>query len=132
MKDELKTLVQPQTNEVELSTGIKVAVSQIKVKQLPEFAAAVKAIFPSGIADFDKINITDLVLNSTTEIINIVKICSGVSKQELDELQIDDLIILAGKVAEVNVDFFMKRVLPSLAKASTELEATFTKLDGLT
>lgn len=132
MKDDLKTLVQPQNNEVELSTGLKVVITQIKVKQLPDFVLAIKSIFPKGIVNFDEVNITELVLSSTQQIIDIVKICSGVSKEELDALEIDDLIILAGKVAEVNVDFFMKRVLPSLAKASTELEEKFTKLDGQT
>lgn len=132
MKDDLKTLVQPQSNEVELSTGLKVVITQIKVKQLPEFAAAIKSIFPKGIINFDEVNITELVLNSTEQIINLVKVCSGISKEELDSLEIDDLVILAGKVAEVNVDFFMKRVLPSLTKTTTALEATFTKLDGQT
>lgn len=132
MKDDLKTLVQPQSNEVELSTGLNVVITQIKVKQLPEFAAAVKSIFPKGVVNFDEINIVELVLSSTEQVINLVKVCSGLSKQELDALEIDDLVILAGKVAEVNVDFFMKRVLPSLAKTSTALETAFTKLDGQT
>ena len=110
----------PQTNEVTVG-GKTIEIKTMKVKQL---SATIKAIQPFAAAfkaGQGQVDMADIVMNNTDNVVDLVHILTGESKEFIEELGIDELIIVFTRLVEVNLDFFIQKVLPLLSGAMGRL-----------
>lgn len=110
----------PQTNEVTVG-GKTIEIKTMKVKQL---SATIKAIQPFAAAfkaGQGQVDMADIVMNNTDNVVDLVHILTGESKEFIEELGIDELIIVFTRLVEVNLDFFIQKVLPLLSEAMGRL-----------
>ncbi|MCX7671775.1 MAG: hypothetical protein N2439_17115 [Anaerolineae bacterium] len=89
----------------------------IKVKDLPAFLSAVEPI-AREIAQGD---ILAALARHADAVIAATAIGAGVSREWLEDQDVDTLVDMAACVMEVNADFFARRVLPRIAAAAETL-----------
>lgn len=110
----------PQPNIVTVG-GKSIEVKTMKVKQL---SATIKAIQPFAAAfkaGQGQVDMSDIVMNNTDNVVDLVSILTGESKEFVEDLGIDELIIVFTRLVEVNLDFFIQKVLPLLSGAMGRL-----------
>ena len=93
--------------------GERISFLPIKTRELPPMMKAISPIL-SEIQDGD---ILGALAANADSLVAAVAIGSRKDRAWVDELELDDLVALAGAVLEVNADFFVHRVLPGLTKA---------------
>lgn len=116
------TKIIPEPNTVTVG-GKDIPVNTMKVKQL---SATIKAIQPFAHAfkaGKGNVDMSEIVMNNTDAVIDLVIIMTGESREFVLELGVDELIQLFTKVVEVNLDFFIQKVLPLLSGAMGRLTA---------
>lgn len=59
--------------------------------------------------------ILDLLANQYQPFVEVLSAMSGLSEEEIGDLDVDDLLVLSDAVWRINKDFFTKRVGPILA-----------------
>lgn len=112
----------PQPNIVTVG-GKDIEVKTMKVKQL---SATIKAIQPFAAAfkaQRDSFDAAEIVMSHTDNVVELVVILTGESKEFVEDLGIDELVIVFTKLVEVNLDFFIQKVLPLLSGAMGRLTA---------
>lgn len=110
----------PQPNIVTVG-GKSIEVKTMKVKQL---SATIKAIQPFAAAfkaGQGQVDMSDIVMNNTDNVVDLVSILTGETKEFVEDLGIDELIIVFTRLVEVNLDFFIQKVLPLLSGAMGRL-----------
>lgn len=116
------TKIIPETNLV-AAGGKNIEIKTMKVKQL---SATIKAIQPFAAAfkaQRDSFDAAEIVMSHTDSVVDLVVILTGETKEFVEELGIDELVILFTKLVEVNLDFFIQKVLPLLSGAMGRLSA---------
>lgn len=116
------TKIIPETNIV-VAGGKNIEIKTMKVKQL---SATIKAIQPFAAAfkaQRDSFDAAEIVMSHTDSVVDLVVILTGETKEFVEELGIDELVILFTKLVEVNLDFFIQKVLPLLSGAMGRLSA---------
>lgn len=93
--------------------GERLSILPIKTRELP---GMMKAIAPI-LAEIQDGDILGALATNADSLVAAVSIGSRKDRAWVDELELDDLVELAGSVLEVNADFFVHRVLPGLTKA---------------
>ena len=93
--------------------GERLSILPIKTRELP---LMMKAIAPI-LAEIQDGDIMGALATNADSLVAAVAIGSRKDRAWVDELELDDLVALAGAVLEVNADFFVHRVLPGLTKA---------------
>ena len=93
--------------------GERLSILPIKTRELP---LMMKAIVPI-LAEIQDGDIMGALATNADSLVAAVAIGSRKDRAWVDELELDDLVALAGAVLEVNADFFVHRVLPGLTKA---------------
>ncbi|MFH1493732.1 MAG: hypothetical protein ABIG70_02925 [Pseudomonadota bacterium] len=112
MNDELETLI-PQPVEIKIG-GEKMEILPLTIGQLTRVMKALKP----ALADVQgEINITLLAVDHGETLLAAVAAAIGKEIVLVEALQPDEFIRLAGKLLEVNADFFTRRVLPEIAAA---------------
>jgi len=86
----------------------------VRVKDLPAFIGAVEPIAREAIAG----DAYAALAKNADRLIEATAIGAGVSRQALDEADIDVLVLLAARVIEANADFFTRSVLPQIIAAA--------------
>jgi len=76
----------------------------------------------------DNIDIARLVITHGDELVQLIAEIQaygneGVTAEWIGDLEIDEVITLAGAVFEINLDFFIQRVVPALSTALASLNA---------
>lgn len=127
MSDDLTTVI-PEPIVAKIK-GETIEVRQIKVGQLPKamriahpFYEQLKSLkdealkaekegkpFTYGM-DFYK-----LVMENADPVLEMVALLTGKPREWVDDLEVDELVALFSALVEVNLDFFIQRVLPSLS-----------------
>jgi hypothetical protein len=105
--------------------GEKIVVERIKVKQLNlilQSVAPIISVLRSSIRNIkskEEIRdaLTTIILSNPTELLAVIGICINRPVEWIESLEIDELLELAIKVIEVNLDFFTLRVLPAVLRA---------------
>lgn len=70
---------------------------------------------------FDNIGfILKLISNHSDAFFNIITLLTNLSKEQVEELDLDELLIVVKGVVEVNKHFFLRRVAPALATVLPE------------
>ena len=93
--------------------GERLCILPIKTRELP---GMMKAIAPI-LGEIQVGDILGALSANADSLVAAVAIGSRKDRAWVDELDLDDLVALAGAVLEVNADFFVHRVLPGLTKA---------------
>lgn len=145
MSDDMLTVI-PEPIVAKIK-GETIQVRQIKVGQLPKamriahpFYEQLKSLkdqalkaekegkpFTYGM-DFYK-----LVMENAEPILEMVALLTNKDRAWVDDLEVDELVALFSAIVEVNLDFFIQRVLPSLSGLVTgAAEQIKTAGDGQT
>ena len=101
--------------------GERLDLTPLKVGDVPAFARAVQPVAASLSASPDWLA---LLAEHGEAVIDAVAIASRRPSEWVTNLEIDDAVHLAEAVFEVNADFFIQRVLPSLTEAATRVSQT--------
>ena len=101
--------------------GERLELTPLKVGDVPAFARAVQPVAASLSASPDWLAL--LALHGEA-VIDAVAIASRRPPEWVSGLALDDAVRLAEAVFEVNADFFIQRVLPSLTEAATRVSQT--------
>jgi hypothetical protein len=100
--------------------GEMIELTPIKIGELPAFSRAVQplAIHLSASPDW-----LALIAEHGDTLINALVIATRRPREWITALELDDAVRLASTVFEVNADFFIQRLLPSVTEAAARLEA---------
>ena len=109
-----------------LVAGKTVACPPLRVRQIPAFTRAVAPILTPLLAG----NWLSAVCEGGDELLRAVAIATGEPPEWLGELMPDELITLVAAVVEVNADFFVRRVLPTLNAAAATVQTTLAAMPG--
>lgn len=107
---ELETIINAPS-PLTLSSGRVIDVTPIKVREFPAFTAALEPVVGLLASGAD---VPALMLRHAESVIAATAIGLRIPRAEVDDFELDDLVLAAGKVMEVNADFFARRVLPAL------------------
>lgn len=117
--NELEEL-QPIGKVVQVQAEI-LTITPIRVKELAAFTKAVAPMLATiQEADINSL-MTILLMNHTEAIIRAVAIGIRRDPDFVSNLGVDELVALGEAVLEVNVDFFIQRVLPALQQSRARL-----------
>lgn len=101
--------------------GERLELTPLKVGDVPAFARAVQPVAASLSASPDWLA---LLAEHGEAVIDAVAIASRRPPEWVTNLALDEAVRLAEAVFEVNADFFIQRVLPSLTEAATRVSQT--------
>ena len=108
----------------------RLELTPLKVGDVPAFARAVQPVAASLSASPDWLA---LLAEHGEAVIDAVAIASRRPPEWVTNLALDDAVRLAEAVFEVNADFFIQRVLPSLTEAATRVSQTLgARIPGVT
>lgn len=93
--------------------GERLCILPIKTRELPPMMKAVAPI----LGEIQNGDILGALAANADSLVAAVAIGSRKDRAWVDDLEIDDLVALAGAVMEANADFFVNRVLPVLTRA---------------
>lgn len=69
----------------------------------------------AGIKQPDGIDLVTLIDRHEENMFLMASICSGLTKEQYDQLLPDDYLAIVGAVIEINADFFVQNLLPAVA-----------------
>lgn len=108
---------------VSISTG-KLDITPVRIKELPAFTRAIEPFVQEIMAPGDNdVDVAGLLIKNSEQVIDAVVIGTRLSRAAIDALDVDDLVVLAGAVIEVNLDFFIRRVAPRMSRLTEALMA---------
>lgn len=134
MSDDL-SVVAPEPIVVVVK-GERIEVKQVKVGQLTKVMRIVHPFYDKltkAKAEADRkqesfsVNLFQIVVEHTDPAIEIITVLTNKDRAWVEDMGIDELVALFGAVVEVNLDFFLQKVLPSLLKLTAGLSAPVTK-----
>lgn len=114
-KDRIKTI-----------NGKEIAIRPFKMKALPEVVRAAQPIVHL-IMMKDKLDITNLVLMYSEECLTLTAVLADEPRAFIDELSIDEGIELFIDLFEVNLDFFIQKVLPRVTTSVRKITGQIAK-----
>ena len=101
--------------------GERLELTPLKVGDVPAFARAIQPAAASLSASPDWLEL--LVLHGEA-VVEAVAIASRRPPEWVRDLELDDAVRLAEAVFEVNADFFIQRLLPSVMRAAARIGQT--------
>ena len=112
--------------------GERLELTPLKVGEIPAFARAVQPAVATLSASLSASpDWLALLAEHGEAVIDAVAIASRRPSEWVTSLALDDAVRLAEAVFEVNADFFIQRVLPSLTEAATRVSQTLgAKIPG--
>lgn len=129
MMGELNVLI-PSPVPVKLSDGQAVEVWPLRARQFAPFAAAAEPLMDeyeyflqAGDAAGGPAYWRALVQRRADDVIAALAVALELPAERIGDLFLDDLLALAAKVIEVNLDFLSQRVTPMAAQAMGGLAA---------
>lgn len=114
--DELETLY-PQPEEIEAG-GEKLTILPLSTGQIMR---VMKALKPALVDIQGEINITMIAAGHGETLVAAVSAATGKPIEWVENIPPDEFIRLAGKLLEVNADFFTRRVLPEIIAAAEKI-----------
>ena len=114
--------------------GEPLELTPIRVGELPAFAKAVQpAVATLSVSQSASPDWLALLADHGEAVIEAVAIASRRPAEWVAGLGLDEAVRLAEAVFEVNADFFIQRVLPSLTEAATRISQTLgARIPGAT
>ena len=119
--------------QVDLGGDRPVEIRPLKVRQLPAFARALQPALPvlaplfAADDDVAAMDVVALLGSLGDDLIDAVAIGAALDRDAIEELEIDKFLELAMAVLQVNLDFFIRRLLPTVGRQVQKLtQATGT------
>lgn len=115
-----------------------VKIQQIKTGQIPELVRVAGPVMLMIADRKQQLDLGKLMLLHTSECLDMLAILMKKDRAFVDELDLDDAVICLEALLEINIDFFVQRVLPyvlaALKKGKNLVAAreTLQKLGGQT
>jgi hypothetical protein len=109
--------------------GEDIEITQIRTKHIPAVLRISAPIFGvlsaavNGSAGLQSDKLISLITEHAESVISLVAIGARKTEEWVGELELDDLIVLASAVIEVNALFFAKAVLPALTRSVEKVGA---------
>lgn len=94
----------------------------IKVKQLPGIISTIQpfaGLFTGG--GVSTLDLPSLIINHTPAAVELVHQLTGEDTEWIEGLELDEMVLVLTRVVEVNLDFFIRRLLPLLSGAMVRL-----------
>lgn len=111
--------------------GAGLAITPIRIGEIPALLAAVRP-FAHRLVDADP-DWLALLADHGDALLAAIAVASRRPKEWVDALALDDAIRLAAALFEVNADFFVQRVVPTIQHAAARINAQMSgPLVGLT
>jgi hypothetical protein len=111
--------------------GAELAITPIRVGEIPALLAAVRP-FAHRLVDAD-LDWLGLLADHGDALITAIAVASRRPQEWVAGLEMDDAIRLAAALFEVNADFFVQRVVPTIQHAAARINAQMSgPLAGLT
>jgi hypothetical protein len=121
----------PPTPQTLAIAEIELAITPIRVGEIPALLAAVRP-FAHRLVDGDP-DWLELLADHGEELIKAIAVASRQPQDWVAALTMDDAIRLATTLFEVNADFFVQRVVPTIQHAAARINAQMRgPLAGLT
>jgi len=120
MDNDTFAVLPPMPVFVEIA-GERIDLTPLKVGEVPAFARAVQPIAASLSASPDWLA---LLADHGEAVIEAIAIASRRPRDWLASLDLDEAVRLAESVFEVNADFFIRRLLPSVTQAAVRIGQT--------
>lgn len=118
----------PQSMEI---AGVELAITPIRVGEIPALLAAVRP-FAHRLVDGEP-DWLELLADHGEALITAIAVASRQHQEWVAALAMDDAIRLATTLFEVNADFFVQRVVPTIQHAAARINAQMSgPLAGLT
>ncbi len=118
----------PQSMEI---AGVELAITPIRVGEIPALLAAVRP-FAHRLVDGEP-DWLELLADHGEALITAIAVASRQPQDWVAVLEMDDAIRLATTLFEVNADFFVQRVVPTIQHAAARINAQMSgPLAGLT
>ncbi|EKF9276376.1 hypothetical protein O1B68_002117 [Vibrio cholerae] len=97
------------------------AISPIRVGEIPKILSAIKPFSDQLMAD--QIDWLWIVTQHGDSLLAAIAIAARKPQDWVEALSLDDAITLATALFEVNADFFVQRVVPTLQQAASRINA---------
>ncbi len=123
MDNDTFAVLPPMPVFVEIA-GERIDLTPLKVGEVPAFARAVQPIAASLSASPDWLA---LLADHGEAVIEAIAIASRRPRDWLASLDLDEAVRLAESVFEVNADFFIRRLLPSVTQAAARIGQTLER-----
>lgn len=99
----------------------EVLLKRIKIGRIPKIALAAGPLMSLLSKDGLKLDIPSLLTFHSTDALNLLAALLNKDREFVDELDFDDAATLLADVIELNIDFFVRRVLPVCSGALQRL-----------
>lgn len=121
---ELETLlgVAPEHTFMVNGRPVKFQVRKVKVRQVPLVIKAAGPLMAPLMNPKSGIELPQLMMFHPDECIAVLAALCDQPKAVIEELEVDQMLILLSDCIEVNVDFFVQRVLPLLFAGVARLQ----------
>lgn len=110
-------------------------IRQIKTGQIPKLARAAGVLTHILMDQKAPMDMLKLVMFHTDDCLNILTVLTNKDRAVIDELEIDDTAAILAMCVEVNLDFFVQKVIPLLsgemARLAGELQSKLQTRSGL-
>ena len=125
MSDDLKVLAPQETISTKLGA---VVVKPFKFTQFPRVIEILSGFSSSvNVDNLEAGDIVNLLMrNQGEDLFELMCMASGKDKEWLDELEADEGIEILMKVVEQNMDFFNKKLIPSITRFSQTVTSAAT------
>jgi hypothetical protein len=97
------------------------------MRQVPGFAKAIAQAFPMIVAG----ELLAVVMTHQDDVVEAVHIATGLEREFLLDLRPDEFINLGEAVFALNIDFFVRAVLPAAGKLAGSMQAAMMTSSGL-
>lgn len=108
----------PPVPRVVTVAGVAVELTPIRLGELPRILAVVHPMVADLSAEPDWLT---LFATHGEAVLDLLALATRRERAWVNDLSLDDAVRLAAAVFEVNADFFVRRVAPSIAQAATRL-----------
>jgi len=108
----------------------EVIIRQIRIGQLP---AVLRAVQPLShmLMQAAPLDIKSMLMLYADDCLTLLQVLSGRPRDWVDALEVDDAIALFSALLEVNLDFFVRRVLPLLPQVMGQLRGKADQLSTM-
>lgn len=111
--------------------GVDVEIVQIKIGRLPLVLRAVQPLRHMIVKQDGPFDMAGMFMLYADECLTLLAALSGQPREWIDALDIDDAIRLLSALLEVNMDFFVQRVLPLMPSLLRGLRAKTEQLRAM-
>lgn len=112
-------VLEPMQRNVTVS-GESLVITPVTIGQYPAFARAVRPLVPAFAGKGDEIDVLELLAEQGDQVLDVVCVAIGREREWVGKMQPDAFIEVAQAVIEVNLNFFVQRLLPRI-EAATDL-----------